>query len=661
MITATVLAGIAIISAVRFVQYGAEGVERHTRMQTVNVINYLHLGKTLLKVGELGDLRDRLEEARAARHLDFYILQRDGGEVVFFGNKDNYLKGINFRYTHFDEVLFIEGNAFASAKKDDLTLTVGVNLATGSFWKLYFVNYAKDSGVELGIIAALLALVLFNFMRDLFDILKSLRKGRDFAGIQARSYESGLLLRGLTAYESEVGRLEEENRAFGGQVLPSLKTEILSGRTPPYDFDCTLVRTDINGFSPRFNGPGREKFLDEVNAFFEAASHIVSRYGGYVHEFVGDEVIFYFKDEEHRDSLAAAAFAVRDIAAAATGFTLKSAIAVGKLRFGRQVNGFSLSGSVLIETVRILSLVTEKEIHSVHCSESCAKRLEPWCALKFECEAELKGVPGPVRLWNMENHLPQTTHLKSPLAAASCAYYRSDDEIAAALAWIGENSAADPAGCLALLGQFREFSVTRSGPQIKNALLALLKRLGENAIGNARVAPGGAAPARQHLATLCSVSENLLCSQWRDSEVVKALAGLPETGDDRVAASVVAATAVLGPGVSEEYGFKKAGPRLLANSLVKAGIADLSRAVVKRLNVMLKDIDPAMVASGLWVCGELAAYYRRHDPVRLSAEVEFSEILDRLAEFTSHSDLSVRAQAEKALQKSNRASGRRPA
>ena len=48
------------------------------------------------------------------------------------------------------------------------------------------------------------------------------------------------------------------------------------------------------------------EFLATINEFFTECSHIISRYDGFIHEFVGDEIIFYFKDEQHTNSFTAA-------------------------------------------------------------------------------------------------------------------------------------------------------------------------------------------------------------------------------------------------------------------------------------------------------------------------------------------------------------------
>src|SRR5690606_15605838 len=122
------------------------------------------------------------------------------------------------------------------------------------------------------------------------------RGPRAFGPGTATSKEAEMLVRGMAAYDARAARLESERELFRWQVLPSLRNELMSGREPPYSFACTLVRTDINNFSGIYNRHPVEEFTATINEFFTDVSHIIARYGGYVHEFVGDEVIYYFKD-----------------------------------------------------------------------------------------------------------------------------------------------------------------------------------------------------------------------------------------------------------------------------------------------------------------------------------------------------------------------------
>ena len=161
------------------------------------------------------------------------------------------------------------------------------------------------TSMAASLLAALPAWAVDPFtLKDITLMVREIRKGKrgKIGSIQARSAESQLFLQGLTGYARAVSDLEAENVRLGRQVLPSLQKEIHSGRKPPYDFNCTMVRTDINHFSTIFNTHNVTEFMATINEFFVGVSHIVSRYKGYVYEFIGDEVIFYFKVGGRQDS-----------------------------------------------------------------------------------------------------------------------------------------------------------------------------------------------------------------------------------------------------------------------------------------------------------------------------------------------------------------------
>src|SRR5690606_6226579 len=141
-------------------------------------------------------------------------------------------------------------------------------------------------------------------------------------------------------------------------------------------------------------------------------THIVSRYRGYVYEFIGDEVIYYFKDDEHDNSSVIAISAMRDINELAERmsdkteaeygyqFRIKSSIAYGVVRFGPLVNGFSLAGNPLIESVRVLSHVHEKSENTVLFDEVVNSRISAFCMTKELRVVMLKGLANARRLYS---------------------------------------------------------------------------------------------------------------------------------------------------------------------------------------------------------------------------------------------------------------------
>ena len=75
-------------------------------------------------------------------------------------------------------------------------------------------------------------------------------------------------------------------------------------------------------------------------------------------------------------------------------FTVKSSLAHGRVRFGPLVNGFSLAGSVLIETVRILSHIVEKEGNVIYFDSSHLNWISALFTVEESLQTQLKGFHG---------------------------------------------------------------------------------------------------------------------------------------------------------------------------------------------------------------------------------------------------------------------------
>ena len=346
-----------------------------------------------------------------------------------------------------------------------IDLTVGINKNLDEYLSLMTAHY-RDEMIEstIEMVLLLLAIVVFQF-RDLLSLVNVFReRNQKGAGhVKPRSLESEIFAQGLAGYDRMVESLRAENSAFGRQILPSLKREILSGKIPPYDFNCTMVRTDINNFSTIFNNNDVTEFMAVINGFFQEVAHIVSRYRGLIHEFVGDEVIFYFKDDEHENSFSIALAAIYEINLAASlisqitmknqayPFTVKSSLAHGSIRFGALVNGFSIAGSVLIETVRILSQVVEKDGNVVFFSSENLNRAGQLFGIKEEMKVHLKGFTGAKTLFASISKKPLVSTLNSiksdPSAIADLRYYKAEDELVEIIEQIGRG-ACGQADCI---------------------------------------------------------------------------------------------------------------------------------------------------------------------------------------------------------------------
>ena len=636
---------------------------RRVRFQKEGNIALLsNLAEELGKKQAWDELRKALEDARKNDRIDFYVLQYQG-RALWFGERDDDLSRVDIEYP--DVPVFEKGSTILKTTKigDDYRATIGVEETFEEyaaenrerFFKLFF---------EEAIYVFFIVLVVAVWaMKDLMLVVREIKRGKkgNFSSMRARSAESDLFLKGLFGYSQAVDQLEIENQKLGRQVLPSLQKEIYSGRKPPYDFNCTMVRTDINGFSLIYNTHSVTDLMSTINDFFDEVSRTVARYGGLVHEFVGDEVIYYFKDDDHSNSFAVALSAVRDINALAERFnvqttesrgypfTVKSSLAHGKVRFGPLVNGFTIAGSVLIETVRILSYISEKNENVVYFDGHHARKVQPDIESFERLRVTMKGYKHEIALHQYAAHpvLEDVLKALSLDSVEKLSWYRSDKHLLMILKDLRESAAHRPQEItLRAITNLRRTHIARTDSPFAEILSDWMTELEKNETGE------------KTLSAVMMLFMNLVPKADFAPQYRKQLQGLLSHDDRRVVANGVEvlthfdqplADGALDPKFKK---LQKENLRIAANSLVQEGNLELSAAVIKKLSALVRSSKPIDIASGLYALGELSAIHRARDMAYYSAQVEFGSMIEKIDIFAQHATTTVRRQAMIAARKS---------
>jgi len=616
------------------------------------------------------ELADFLESRRRTWGIDFWAVYR-GTDVVESSLTDEELKIYRFDLAMSDRRVEISSDRrFAYAVE---ALDGGEKLVVGVRYdkKRFLQDNLIDRGAViirycLGLFLVCLAVFAFFFRDFMKSIGELARRGRrSYKGIGARSREADMLVRGLATYDERASELKKEKELFIWQVLPSLRTELMSGRPPPYDFGCTLVRTDINNFSTIYNTHPVEEFAATINDFFTEVSHVVARYNGLVHEFVGDEVIFYFKDEDCGSSVLAALSAIRDLNGIASGFhqmtmrdrgyafTVKSAFAHGRLRFGKFVNGYGIAGPSLIESVRIISQIHEKEENIIVFDSRHRAAVENSVECEFYASTKLKGFPDERHLYSYLRHQPIEKLLEAPEFAESLRYYRSDHDIGAMIEWAraSRRRAGDPKRIARVIGLMRQVPVTRSQGEPAKRLKSWIEEL----LAEVKNVNGQAADEQlRTLASILRLTENLVPPAEFTREYEDLLRSALLIEDRRVVANALDALMVFRrdyePSLLDRLA-RHLDNRIAANALIHEGIRDINRFVIKRLVKLMSSKNPANVASALYAFGEIAAYHRIQDPVYFNTQIAFQRLAENIPALVSHGDARVRRQAFSAARK----------
>lgn len=644
------------------------------------------MAETFLSTGRQDVLEGHLTDAIRVRWIDFYMITYRG-EVVLFNSvrplsEEAYgtLAAIHppdkvweFR-SEFEAVPSVRGPASAAVDKiedfrfletdlgDDRRLKMGFNLNREAFFE-EINDRVKDENRRIFVLTILVVLGVFLFtFRDLFKIVGVIRsKGlRGLQDMQSLSKEAEILKQGFAGYQDTVKRLSHVNRVLGAQVLPSLKSELQSGRKPPYDFACTLVRTDINDFTRIFHSRPQDEFLNTINEFFTESSHVISRYEGLIHEFVGDEIIFYLKDEIHRNSFTAALACAAELGEVAErihnrtskqdqpyDFRIKTSLAHGTIRFGPLLNGFSLAGAPLIETTRVLSQVSEKNENTIHFDSRHVSLLHGGVRFDEAFRATLKGLDGERVIFRYLGHKPLDQVLSSETSHDVVLHdYRREHELVALFRHAVMNAESSVSPDIANL--LRSVQVTKCTPEYATGVASLLQDALE-------VSSQLDSQFSKNLASFIGSLPRIIPANSFQEDMGHLLGKFLKHADHRVVANTIEAMeAFRSTGYAElnRELLDSPNPRVAANALVFVGKIEISKDVVKRTRSLLESQDLVQLGGGIFVWGEIAGHHGSRDTVYLRTHPEFME-LEKKVKSVSFKHPSLRRLAQEALLKAS--------
>jgi class 3 adenylate cyclase len=628
--------------------------------------SYAQIAAILVRNDELDLLKERLDRARADAGIDFYVLYENGKPLIWASN-DGTLRNLEVTQTYDESYRTDKISVIGKTLDAEHWFMIGLNISKTSFYQRYGHKYFYLHAQQILWMTIMVIGVFFYFSRDILAIISIVRKqgDRSFGEVKAHSREAELFLQGLAGYEEKVVALAQANQVLGGQVLPSLKTEILSGRKPPYDFDCTMVRTDINNFSQIYNNNDVTTFMAIINEFFTEVTHLVSRYDGLIHEFVGDEVIFYFKDENTPNSFFTALSALRDIDRIAIGFnartmkeqgypfTVKSSLAHGKMRFGPLVNAFGLAGSTLIETVRILAHVKEKDGNVIYFDSRHTPMIGEFCRYEEATRVQLKGFNGERTLIAYRGHRPLHDILNTLGSDLThdLTYYRADRSLIEILRFMRENIASlSLKHVLQVVRILRTVHVTKSDPTLTAQLCQWLEEVGQEAEG------GRESSKQWHVFSAASMLVlNLVPKSQCTVELNEFLSRYLKSPDRRTVANILEVLAYARGDQNSEFFndlLEHDDNRVATNALVQAGKREINSQIMRQIRRMLASGEEIRIAAALFAIGEIARHHRELDVVYFNTHTEFVELFAGVARLADKSDSAmVRRQAQIALDK----------
>lgn len=589
-------------------------------------------------------LKDNLNEALKLGQFDFAILMIEGQEPFVVSDTKSVELAKSYEPT---DGVQVQGNfIYRTIKIAGNTLTIGTyhekNLFIQSYLQFYFFKLVFD----IFLVTLLSGILIYTVMRDLLKLTNMFQKSglRDFknSNINANSLEAQILLSATQSYDDLSKNLSQQVSSFALSLGSAITSELRRGTPAPSTFEAVLVRMDLNHYTQKYLSTDLFQMSKTLNLFFETARTIVERYDGLIYEYIGDEILFFFKVKTSMDETYKLSFAcVKDIfeemdfyknqSTEKENFSVKASICKGELHFVKLDLGHSFSGIPLIQTARMLSFITEKNKNSLIIEEK-EKNLVLEFVESFKTQsALLKGFASEFSLLEV-NDFKKFNQVNSPANTIANAqesssqslienpiYHRSTQALANT--FLNLREVALPAGDVGLimntLAALRGVSFGKPQSEIYTQFCAFMRELFRTT---------------QDIRTLSSI---ISLSRNFDSRVLpvefSVLKGLLEEGlkhtNPRVRANSVIALSHFDPQMDVKLSpSDKSSNRLFADILFVLGKKAMDKTLIKEINFIVNHPEKNYRSSGLYLCSALLQYHLEKDYVYYQSNPHFKTL-----------------------------------
>ncbi len=245
-----------------------------------------------------------LNQARELHAFDFYILKellpQGQSEVLGYYTPSGKLEDINFNYNPDNYEIFVEDekHCFKTVSLFNYQLTIGFNKTESSFISQQMTLSRNSIIFDLVVVTSLVFLIVYFIMKDILQISKLLgsKDRHQIKNLHSFSKEAETLIRAAQGFEELNDSLKSDNLLLASSLGPAIQAELKSGKTPPYRLQCTLARVDLNGYTQLFLQKSPEDLLGLLSDYFRQSRDLIERYHGSVYQYVGDEIVFLFKE-----------------------------------------------------------------------------------------------------------------------------------------------------------------------------------------------------------------------------------------------------------------------------------------------------------------------------------------------------------------------------
>ena len=386
---------------------------------------------------------------------------------------------------------------------------------------------------------------------------------------------------------------------------------------PAQNFDAIVVRIELNGHTQVFLEKKSELVCPLLNEYFSRAHDIIQRYGGISHQQIGDEIIFYFKDESP-GTAALALSCVRSLVELAQKieqslakteepyFKVKACLAPGVLHLLSLASGTALTGLPFIETANLLSHFDDKSKNLVCFYSKSHHGFSFLCDVENFRDSVLRNFREPATVARVTQFRDQKSFLTRK-SFQSAAYFRADQDIQQMVEYFSENLSFETEENFFLAFRFvRNLQFKTATPELVDAVTHLLQsalqRNKENWVSD------------RGLASAISIVKHIVPQSMVTEELIEIISQGLEHSDPRICANAIAALGEL----QENSVYLKSyihsnNNRVSSEALLAAGKENLTAELVGKIETQFHSKNPLHQASAAYVSQSLIAHYRSLD------------------------------------------------
>ncbi|MGZ3655313.1 MAG: hypothetical protein ACXVB9_13865 [Bdellovibrionota bacterium] len=576
------------------------GFEQNREKRGFALQHVLRMSSPLIKDGRGHELEKYLSDAQSTGLIDFF-------EFDFKGKKETAGRAPKSRAVLSEPVSEGDGWVWGRADGRDITLRI----ASGYGWWQRLESAWGDETQRLPV----------DFAFVIFACLLS-------TGFQrtARRQTAIGVVDGSGKRESKRAKLVRQETA---------RRAADSG-----DFTGVCGRASLLNQTELAGAEDAEKFFASLDDFYTDASAILARYRGRLQGVHGHELLFFFYEKDPVQECRLALAAVRDLEALATGrgFRFGASLAHGRLHGAQLLSGFALLGAPVEDTADLLQGIAGARESGIWVPESLAKIVAEFATFRVPSGGSKKFHPRALVSLKELSYAFTKAHAGS---FSELAFHRGDAALAEILASLTTDPSWGNDVYVGVVSELRQVPCRRCGPEVVEAYKALLT--GEFARKDS-----------YRLSSAVALASTLLSRPQIDRALEKLFLQAVGVKDRRVRANAVELFTKFFP----EREIPELRPlirdednRVSANALIKAACERFDEKVISRIDERVRGGSVAHVASALHAMGEIAQYYRRHDPLFLGSKVSFLRLFDGVPGLAGHPNPMIRRQALIAAQK----------